>query len=58
MSICDIPFNSDFSSFNANNDEAGAKKYIDDYNKCLEDKIKFFDDIAQYILDRSLFQKN
>lgn len=43
MSICDIPFNSDFSSFNEKNDIDGAKKYIDDYNKCLEDKIKFFD---------------
>ena len=50
MSICDIPFNSDFSSFNANNDQAGAKKYIDDYNKCLEDKIKFFDgDLSKLI---------
>lgn len=39
MSICDLPFNSDFSKFNANNDSQGAKNYIDNYNKCLEDKI-------------------
>ena len=43
MSICDLPFNSDFSRFNAN-DVNGAKKYIDSYNKCLEDKIKLVDD--------------
>ena len=39
MSICDLPFNSDFSKFNTNNDAQGAKNYIDNYNKCLEDKI-------------------
>jgi hypothetical protein len=43
MSVCDLPFNSDFSSFNANNDKDGVKNYIDAYNKCLEDKIKLVD---------------
>jgi len=43
MSICDLPFNSNFSRFDAN-DADGAKKYIDAYNKCLEDKIKLVDD--------------
>ena len=44
MSVCDLPFNSDFSIFNANNDVDGAKKYVDNYNKCLEDKIKLVDE--------------
>ena len=43
MSICDLPFNSDFSKVNTKNDIDGVKKYIDDYNKCLEDKIKVVD---------------
>jgi hypothetical protein len=39
MSVCDTPFNTDFSGFNATNDTDDLKKYVHEYNKCLEDKI-------------------
>ena len=43
MSVCDLPFNSDFSKFNSKNDVDSVKKYVDDYNKCLVNKIKLVD---------------
>jgi len=53
MSICDLPFNSDFSGFNAKNDEESVKKYVDDYNKCLEDKIKSMNSNVSKIMNSS-----
>lgn len=58
MSICDSPFNSDFSSFVANNDTGGARKYIDDYNKCLEDKIKFVDGDMSKLINANQVQND
>ena len=51
MSVCDLPFNSDFSKFNATKDVIGAKKYVDNYNKCLEDKIKLVDADMSKLID-------
>ena len=51
MSVCDLPFNSDFSKFNATKDVDGAKLYVDNYNKCLEDKIKLVDEDMSKLID-------